>query len=179
MLHCFPRLGAAALLFLCTTLPFAVTIEAKGKKRKASISRSRGKSARHARTRNAHPPPGAMERDHAVVPDEIEVMEHGTPQAGDLAHLLRPSGPSAALSGAYVEPDLDAPVRQRKISIEPARVIQIQQALARHGHYRGEMNGLYDDATVDGMRRFQAANKIAATGYPTAASLKRLGLTTW
>jgi peptidoglycan hydrolase-like protein with peptidoglycan-binding domain len=55
-------------------------------------------------------------------------------------------------------------------------VLQIQQALNQRGFYGGEMTGVYDAATVEAMRRFQANQKISATGYPTAHALKRLGL---
>jgi peptidoglycan hydrolase-like protein with peptidoglycan-binding domain len=60
--------------------------------------------------------------------------------------------------------------------MDSARVVQIQQALARQGYYSGEMSGVYDEATVDAMHRFQLAQRIGATGYPTAQALKRLGL---
>ncbi len=55
-------------------------------------------------------------------------------------------------------------------------MLQIQQALAQRGFYGGEMTGVYDEATVEAMRRFQASQKVAVTGYPTAHALKRLGL---
>jgi len=180
----YPRLCAAALLLLCTMLPFAVAVEAKGKKRKASASRSRGKPphrsvARNSRNRRPASRASPAESDYAIVPDEIEVLEHGSPQSTDLARWLNPPGPRVAIPAAYSEPDLTSPAKHRSIKIESARVIQIQQALASRGYYSAEMTGLYDEATVDGMRRFQAASKIAATGYPTAQALKRLGLTNW
>ena len=43
----------------------------------------------------------------------------------------------------------------------------------------GEPTGLYDEATVEAMRQFQTMSRIDVTGYPTAHSLKRLGLTHW
>ncbi len=180
----YPRLCAAALLVLCTMLPFAVIVEAKGKKGKSSASRSRGKSshrsaARHSRNRRPASRLTAAESDYAIVPDEIEVLEHGSSRSTDLARWLNPPVPRAAIPANYSEPDLTSPAKHRSVNIESARVIQIQQALASRGYYSGEMTGLYDEATVDGMRRFQAASKIGVTGYPTAQSLKRLGLTNW
>jgi peptidoglycan hydrolase-like protein with peptidoglycan-binding domain len=44
------------------------------------------------------------------------------------------------------------------------------------GFFNSETTGVYDQATIDAMRRFQANQKIPITGYPTAHALKRLGL---
>ncbi len=170
-----PRLYAAALLIVCMVLPFAVTIEAKGRKGKTSVSRSRSRShvRASARQRAAANQP---ERDYAVVPDQIEVLENGSSRTTELARWLNPPAPQSSFLS---EPAPTSRVRSRAVSIESTRVIQIQQALQNRGFFRSEMSGVYDEATIDAMQRYQAANRIAITGYPTAAALKRLGLTNW
>jgi hypothetical protein len=166
----------------CTTLLFVPEIEAKGRKGKSVASPPRSKGSRRVvknlrKNRRLAGRFAPAESDYAVVPDQIEVLEYGSSRSSELAQLINPSRTSVQVS--YTEPDLTIQPKQRTVRIEPYRVIQIQQALAREGFHSGEMSGQYDVATVDAMRRFQAVNKIAATGYPTAAALKRLGLTNW
>ena len=60
--------------------------------------------------------------------------------------------------------------------MEAFRVIQIQKALKDRGFFSSEPTGIYDDETIDGMKAFQAKERIDVTGYPTAHALKRLGL---
>jgi peptidoglycan hydrolase-like protein with peptidoglycan-binding domain len=40
----------------------------------------------------------------------------------------------------------------------------------------GAATGQYDEITVQAMKQFQAANGIPETGTPSAASLKKLGV---
>jgi peptidoglycan hydrolase-like protein with peptidoglycan-binding domain len=75
--------------------------------------------------------------------------------------------------------DLAAPPKRVNVRMDASRVFEIQQALASKGFYQGEMTGVYDDSTVDAMRRFQLKENILATGYPTAHALRRLGLAKW
>jgi peptidoglycan hydrolase-like protein with peptidoglycan-binding domain len=37
-------------------------------------------------------------------------------------------------------------------------------------------SGLYDDATIDAMKEFQARNGLSQTGLPSARLLKKLGV---
>jgi hypothetical protein len=60
--------------------------------------------------------------------------------------------------------------------IPAERVTEIQNALIKGGYLSGPASGQYDDATSSAMRRFQSANGMQATGSPSAASLKRLGV---
>lgn len=101
--------------------------------------------------------------------DRIEVIEWGSrPNA---ANPSAASGTSNRSTGR-----VNVSTRKIEVAIDTPRVIQIQQALAARGFLIGEPTGVYDDATTDAMRRFQIAERIDATGYPTAHSLKRLGL---
>ena len=58
----------------------------------------------------------------------------------------------------------------------PARISEIQSALAAHGAYKGEPNGRWDDATAQAMKDFQSAHGITPTGKLDALSLQKLGL---
>jgi hypothetical protein len=60
--------------------------------------------------------------------------------------------------------------------IPTERVTEIQNALIKGGYLSGPASGQYDEATSSAMRRFQSANGMQATGSPSAASLKRLGV---
>jgi peptidoglycan hydrolase-like protein with peptidoglycan-binding domain len=55
-------------------------------------------------------------------------------------------------------------------------VREIQTALQREGYLQNEPSGQYDRATVEAMTSYQKANNMRSTGYPTAESLQRLGL---
>jgi peptidoglycan hydrolase-like protein with peptidoglycan-binding domain len=104
------------------------------------------------------------------VSDRIEVIENASSGGTDLSRSL----PSARRSSGGSR--VNVSTRRIEVEIEPARVIQIQEALLKRGFFSGETTGVYDDATVDAMRQFQINQKIDATGYPTAQSLKLLGL---
>lgn|GEM_PF-1053619 len=56
------------------------------------------------------------------------------------------------------------------------RVREIQLALIERGFLEGPPTGVYDARTVEAMKRFQEAEGIEVTGYPTAHALYRLGL---
>jgi hypothetical protein len=186
---------AAVLLVAGFAICNTSAVEAKVKKGKRvvasssrqSISRprpSRSYPARGKRSQTVDDLPVETPRAASTVPDTIEVIENGysNSKAMPWTGLPTPSyaagsklmAPSAVGSTDPAEPvDRIKPV---KVKIEPIRAIQIQRALATKGFYQGEINGKYDEATVDAMRRFQSSEKIPVTGYPTAHALKRLGL---
>ncbi|HXN99453.1 MAG TPA: peptidoglycan-binding domain-containing protein [Candidatus Acidoferrales bacterium] len=58
----------------------------------------------------------------------------------------------------------------------PARISEIQSALARDGYYQGEPNGKWDSNTVAAMQKFQSSNGLEASGKLNALSLQKLGL---
>jgi hypothetical protein len=60
--------------------------------------------------------------------------------------------------------------------IPTERVSEIQEALIKSGYLEGPASGQYDDKTVEAMKQFQGANKLPATGLPSAHVLKRLGV---
>ena len=67
-----------------------------------------------------------------------------------------------------------APRGQR--TIESARVLEIQNALAAAGYYKQEPSGQWDDSTTKAMSSYQLDNGFRTTGKPDALSLKKLGL---
>ncbi len=56
----------------------------------------------------------------------------------------------------------------------PGGPLLIQQALTRRGYFHGVESGAFDDQTSDGLRSFQAAQKLARTGAPDRETLRRL-----
>jgi hypothetical protein len=60
--------------------------------------------------------------------------------------------------------------------IPTERVLEIQNALIKAGYLAGPASGQYDDATVQAMKGFQAANGFSMTGAPSAPALKKLGV---
>jgi hypothetical protein len=60
--------------------------------------------------------------------------------------------------------------------ISPERVTEIQQALIKAGFMEGEATGQYDEITIQAMKQFQSASRLPQTGTPTAAALKKLGV---
>jgi hypothetical protein len=58
----------------------------------------------------------------------------------------------------------------------PARISEIQSALARGGYYEADPNGKWDAKTVAAVRRFQSDNNLDATGKLDAPTLQKLGL---
>lgn len=62
------------------------------------------------------------------------------------------------------------------VRMQPGRVKEIQQALARTGYLQEAPTGRWDAATRDAMRRYQQANGFSPTGLPEAKPLMKLGL---
>ena len=188
--HKLPQLLAAAVLVAGLVFCIDSPVEAKGKKGKTSAqsnnksrtqarsargrSSRRGKARRAKRNRRAGPVYNAYAAP-PTYPDRIEVIEYGT-DSPSLAQWLNMPKPSNLFNLNFTPPDSSAPIKHRNVQMDQSRVVEIQQALASRGFYLGEMTGEYDNATVEAMRRFQVSEKIPITGYPTAHSLKRLGL---
>jgi peptidoglycan hydrolase-like protein with peptidoglycan-binding domain len=57
-----------------------------------------------------------------------------------------------------------------------ARIIEIQEALAREGFYSGKPSGRWDAATTQAMKNFQTSKGLTPTGKLGALSLQSLGL---
>jgi peptidoglycan hydrolase-like protein with peptidoglycan-binding domain len=59
---------------------------------------------------------------------------------------------------------------------DPARYQQIQQALAERGYFKGVVNGIWGDDSVDALKRFQADQKLEDDGKINSLTLIGLGL---
>jgi hypothetical protein len=67
--------------------------------------------------------------------------------------------------------------RQRGQTVPtPARITEIQEALAKNGTLNATPSGKWDDSTTEAMRRFQAAHGLNPSGKLDARSLNELGL---
>lgn len=176
----------AVLLIICVAWPFSAPVEAKGRKgkpgaRSKSSKRSSAKRGKRRLNRVARSPIEnnivAIPGTYPIAPDRIEVIESESASSSDLARFLNPPLPLRQTSQASPETEPRSPTRGKPLKMDESRALQIQQALKRRGFYTGEMTGVYDQATIDAMRRFQTQEEIPATGYPTVQALKRLGLT--
>jgi hypothetical protein len=74
----------------------------------------------------------------------------------------------------YIAPTPAPVARTSGIALE--RVTEIQNALIKAGYYQGEATGVYDETTKQAMKQYQQANKLQATGLPSAHALKKLGV---
>jgi len=66
--------------------------------------------------------------------------------------------------------------RLARLHLEPARVQEIQRALASQGYLQSEPTGEWDANTRQAMLRYQAGHGFPPTGLPEAKSLMKLGL---
>lgn len=69
-----------------------------------------------------------------------------------------------------------SPPSRPSSGIPTERVTEIQNALIKAGYMNGPASGQYDDATIAAMKQFQADNGFSQTGLPSAALLKKLGV---
>ncbi len=86
--------------------------------------------------------------------------------------------PTAASSGQprAKKKKKSARAARRQLAPDPARIREIQQALAREGFYEGDPTGKWDPQTVSAMKGFQQAKGLPPTGKIEALSLQKLGL---
>ncbi len=68
------------------------------------------------------------------------------------------------------------PAPSYQLHPDPERYQQIQQALADRGYFKGQVNGEWNDDSVDALKRFQADQKLTDDGKINSLSLIGLGL---
>ncbi|HLM02187.1 MAG TPA: peptidoglycan-binding domain-containing protein [Pyrinomonadaceae bacterium] len=56
------------------------------------------------------------------------------------------------------------------------QIMQAQKMLKEKGMYAGEQTGKLDDATREGLKKFQAANGVKATGTLNRETLEKMGI---
>jgi hemolysin activation/secretion protein len=110
--------------------------------------------------------------NYPIVPDRIEVIEHGSDKAR-VFQTLQVQRLNLMANAQHVSN------RRLSVAIDETRVTEIQEALAKRGYLTELPTGSWDQFTYEAMRRFQTEHKVDVTGYPTAHSLKLLGLTSW
>lgn len=69
-----------------------------------------------------------------------------------------------------------APKQRVQTAPTPARISEIQSALANQGTYKAQPNGKWDSATIQAMKDFQGSHGLSATGKLDAPTLQKLGL---
>ena len=107
----------------------------------------------------------------------IETIEYGSAQYNQTTRQLSLPTTGRGAGGDSSKSRINVSNRRIEVEIAPERVIEIQRALIERKYLEGEPTGMYDDVTIEAMRQFQTKEQIDVTGYPTAHSLKRLGLT--
>jgi hypothetical protein len=191
-----PTLFAITIFITGFLLSADIPVEGKGKKTRRVAARSgnktgrssissrgssRGKTARRGKRNRyqtqSEPLPIAAYQAPTTYPDSIEVIEYGSSDSAALKRLL--NMPNTNTGSNLNSTDPAALPKRVNVKMDASRVLEIQQALANKGFYQGEMTGVYDESTVDAMRRFQLKENISTTGYPTAHALRRLGLAKW
>lgn len=175
-----PRLLMAVLIASGLIFSAASIGEAKGRKSRRSSAGSKQKS-RYSKRGKRRPNRASQTemvfdstKEYPIVPDSIEVIEHGSSNYGEAAHWLKSSMTRG--NQTFVPAEMSQSGRRFSLRMDSTRVAEIQAALLRRGFYSGDITGVYDDPTIDAMRRFQSNQRIAITGYPTAHALKRLEL---
>ena len=79
-------------------------------------------------------------------------------------------GPSTTASS-------DAPKRPAPFRANAAQIKAAQKTLRDGKMYAGEETGKLDDATRDGLKKYQEPNKLKATGGLNAVTLEKMGIT--
>ncbi len=69
-----------------------------------------------------------------------------------------------------------APAPAYQLHPDADRYAEIQKALADRGYFKGEVNGQWNDDSVDALKRFQADQKLEPDGKINSLSLIGLGL---
>ena len=56
------------------------------------------------------------------------------------------------------------------------QIIQVQQLLKKNGFYAGEATGIVNAATGEGLKKYQAANGLEATGTVNQITLEKMDI---
>ena len=100
-----------------------------------------------------------------------------TAKKSTAAPARKPAGAVAARKGGKKAPPRTAAWRTRQIAPTQDRYREIQQALATKGYLKSEdATGVWNQNSVDALKRFQAEQKIESTGKINSLSLIALGL---
>jgi len=96
------------------------------------------------------------------------------PQTATSSAAAKPTTPKKSV---VKRPARKRKPRQRAQTVPtPARISEIQSALAAQGAYKGQPNGKWDSATIQAMKDYQSRHGLTAAGKLDALTLQKLGL---
>jgi putative peptidoglycan binding protein len=161
------RRNWAYVLMIALLMTLVSADLASAKKRRAS----RGATRTQAK-RDSHRPRGSRELSRR---EKRGRGKYATRERrGRGRHVARSRRPSRA---SYASQAAATPAISRPSPGIPAeRASEIQGALIKAGYMEGPASGLYDEATIEAMKKFQAAHGMSQTGLPSAPLLKKLGV---
>jgi Putative peptidoglycan binding domain len=96
--------------------------------------------------------------------------------AGAPAKSKQASSQSSTKSAKRSHKARSHPSPSYQLHPDPGRYQEIQKALADRGYFKGEVNGVWGDDSIDALKRFQADQKLPDDGKISALSLTGLGL---
>lgn len=92
------------------------------------------------------------------------------------AQKLVPAPQSSYASASADKKDASAKPKRAVFRANKEQVAQAQKLLKTKGFYAGEETGKLDDATREGLKKFQTENKIKATGTLNRETLEKMGV---
>lgn len=108
--------------------------------------------------------------------DETPAAERGEEPAGGKPGAKREAPDEPAEKGVPPEGGRPRVPAAPEALLAPGAVSEIQRALADRGYLGSHRRGELDSATSDALRKFQAEEELAETGFPDRETLSRLGI---
>jgi peptidoglycan hydrolase-like protein with peptidoglycan-binding domain len=105
---------------------------------------------------------------------EIPVTESST--MPEPASSKKPTAEKAAKSGDADKSASDKPKHAAPFRATKEQVSAAQKLLKARSMYSGDQTGKLDDATRDGLKKYQDANGVRVTGTLNAATLEKMGI---
>jgi hypothetical protein len=111
-----------------------------------------------------------------------EPVKTKRPKTKPPASSIKKTTPGKSASSSHKRPASarrrvrHAPAPAYQLHPDSGRYAEIQKALADRGYFKGEVNGQWNDDSVDALKRFQADQKLDPDGKINSLSLIGLGL---
>ena len=86
-----------------------------------------------------------------------------------------PASPSS-LAASETEPTDSTKPKRVIFRASKEQIMEAQKMLTTNNFYTGEATGKLDDATRDGLKKYQTANNLPATGTLNQATLEKMGI---
>ncbi len=155
----------AAVLAAGLTLPFALFGAASATKKKPS-----GKTTTHTTSAKSST---ETTRSSSATAKKKSATSH----ASTSSHKSTTGKNSkSAKHKSYQKSTTAAPRRYVQSAPSPERYMQIQQALADRGYFKGTVDGRWDADSIDALKRFQRDQNLVSDGKISSLSLIGLGL---